>query len=250
MSRPEIGLVEDGDLGLEDGHLEHLEALLLAAREPVVHIAAGETLVHAQQGHLLAHLGPEVAHRDAATHRVGRVDVGVLVDALEAGVERGADERRDAQAGDGGRVLEGEEQAEARPLVRGQGEDVATLPADLAAGHDVRRMAGERVGERGLARAVGPHDRVDLAAADREVDALEDLVLAVRDGRDAQTADDEVLVGGLGHGVLRLPAGRGRMDRWRLRRPRPRRGVAGRGRRGSSSRGSRRSRRGRGPTGC
>ena len=144
------------------------------------------------------------------------------------------DERRDAQAGDRGRVLEGEEQAETGPLVRGEGQDVATLPVDLATGHDVGRMAGQRVGERGLARAVGAHDRVDLAAADRQVDALQDVVLAVGDGRDAQAADHEVLVGGLGHGVVRLPAGRGRSGRW----PRPPRGVAERGPRGSSSRGS------------
>ena len=39
---------------------------------------------------------------------------------------------------------------------------------------------------------------MDLALADGEVDALEDLVALVRDGRDAQSADDEVLVG---HGV-------------------------------------------------
>ena len=125
---PGVGLVEDRHLRLEDGHLEHLEALLLAAGEAVVDVARGEALVHPQQRHLLAHLVAEVAHGDAALDRVGRVDVGVLVDALELGVERRADEARDAQAGDRGRVLEGEEEPEPGALVGRQREDVAALP--------------------------------------------------------------------------------------------------------------------------
>ena len=177
---PRVGLVEDRHLGLEDGHLEHLEALLLAAREAVVDVAAGEALVHPQERHLLAHLVAEVAHRDAAAHRVRRVDVGVLVDALELGVERGADEARDAQAGDRGRVLEGQEQAEPGSLVGRQLEDVAALPDHLAALDDVGRVAHQGVGEGRLARAVGAHDRVDLALADGQVDPLEDLVVGRR----------------------------------------------------------------------
>ena len=63
------------------------------------------------------------------------------------------------------------------------------------------------VGERGLAGAVGAHDRVDLALADGQVDALEDLVLGVGDRRDVEAADDEVLVGGglVGHGWVDAP---------------------------------------------
>ena len=66
----------------------------------------------------------------------------------------------------------------------------------VAAGHDVRRVAHQRVGERRLARAVGAHDRVDLARADLEVDALEDLALGRGDGRDAEAADDEAVAVG------------------------------------------------------
>ena len=58
-----------------------------------------------------------------------------------------------------------------------QREDVAALPGDLAALDDVGRVAHQRVGERRLAGAVGAHDRVDLALADGQVDALEDLVV-------------------------------------------------------------------------
>jgi hypothetical protein len=39
---PRIGLVEDRHLGLDDRHLEHLEALLLAAAEALVDVARRE----------------------------------------------------------------------------------------------------------------------------------------------------------------------------------------------------------------
>ena len=70
--------------------------------------------------------------------------------------------------GIGGRVLEGEEQAQARALVGRQararrGPSRVTSPPLI----DVRRVAHQRVGEGRLARAVGAHDRVDLALADR-----------------------------------------------------------------------------------
>src|SRR5262249_58751915 len=41
-------------------------------------------------------------------------------------------------------------------------------------------MAGDRVGERGLAGAVRPHDRVRLPGADREVNAAQDLPAGAR----------------------------------------------------------------------
>ena len=53
---------------------------------------------------------------------------------------------------------------------------------DLAARDHVRRVAHQRVGERRLARAVGAHDRVDLALADGQVDALQDLVVGAAMG--------------------------------------------------------------------
>src|SRR5215207_9755658 len=44
-----VGLVEDGQLGAEQGHLEDLVALLLAAREALVEVALGEPRVHVEQ---------------------------------------------------------------------------------------------------------------------------------------------------------------------------------------------------------
>ena len=57
---------------------------------------------------------------------------------------------------------------------------------DLAALDDVGRVAHQRVGEGRLAGAVRAHDRVDLALADGQVDALEDL--AARGWRRARRA--------------------------------------------------------------
>jgi hypothetical protein len=55
-------------------------------------------------------------------------------------------------------------------------------------------VAGDGLGERGLAGAVGPHDGVDLAAVDREGEALDDGFLA--------DADVEVLDFELAHVVM------------------------------------------------
>ena len=54
-----------------------------------------------------------------------------------------------------------------------------SLPSksDLALGHLVGVAAGEDAGQRALAGAVGPHDGVDLAGVDREVDAAEDFLV-------------------------------------------------------------------------
>jgi hypothetical protein len=63
-------------------------------------------------------------------------------------------------------------------------------------------MTHQGVGERGLARAVGAHDRVDLTLTDVKIDPLQDLVVGVAEWRDPQAADDEVLLGGSGRQVV------------------------------------------------
>ena len=57
-----VGLVEDRHLRLEHGHLEHLQALLLAARETLVDVPGGEAVVELEQRHLLAQQPAVVAH--------------------------------------------------------------------------------------------------------------------------------------------------------------------------------------------
>jgi hypothetical protein len=73
------------------------------------------------------------------------------------------------------RVLEAEKQPGARALLRCHREQVDVAEQHLPGGHLVVRMPGQHFGERALARAVRPHDRVHLAGAHRQVDAAQDL---------------------------------------------------------------------------
>ena len=77
--------------------------------------------------------------------------------------QRGAQEVDGAHTGDRGRVLEAEEEAEPRAGVGREREQVLAAEGDRAAGDDVLGVTHERVRERALARAVRPHERVDLA---------------------------------------------------------------------------------------
>ena len=146
-------------------------ALLLAAGEALVQVALGEGGVDGQGVHAglqvlgeLAELGSLAAH----------------------GGDRGAQEVGDADAGDLDRVLHGEEQARAGALVDLHLQQVGTVQQHLAAGDGVFRVARDRVGERGLARAVGAHDGVGLAGLHGQVDAAQDFL--VPDG-DVQVMD-------------------------------------------------------------
>src|SRR4051812_23231664 len=103
-----VGLVEYRELGLEHRHLQDLEALLLAAREAVVEIAAGERLVDLQHLQRSAELVAELLRGDRV--------VGAVGPALAVGVDGLPEEARDGHAGHGVGVLEGQEHAEARAL--------------------------------------------------------------------------------------------------------------------------------------
>ena len=194
-----VGLVEDRELGLEHGHLEHLEALLLAAREALVDVARGEAVVELEQRHLLAHQLAEVAHADAAAGRIRRVDIGLSLTSRPR--RRALSAVRRKLATDRPGMAVGYWNARKRPsrarLSGDRFEDVPALPDDLAARDLVCRVAHQRIGERRLARAVAAHDRVDLALADGQVDALEDLARRVRDRHHVQVADDQLAVTGL-----------------------------------------------------
>ena len=65
-------------------------------------------------------------------------------------------------------------------------EQILALVEDLAAGHLVTGMARQRARQRALPGAVGPHDGVDFAPVDREVDAAEDLLVL---GADFEISD-------------------------------------------------------------
>jgi hypothetical protein len=149
---------------------------------------------------------------------------GVLLHALPSRVERGAQEAGHGKARDRGRVLEGEEHAQASALVGRERQDVAVLPDHLALPDDVGGVAHQSVGERRLARPVGAHDRVDLALADHQVDPLQDLRVGRGHGCNVEVADLEVLVA---HGGAWLLRGSARRCAGKVRR---RRGFGRRGR--------------------
>ena len=170
-----VGLVEHRELRAEHVHLQHLEPLLLTAGEAVVHGARDERFVDLEELPLLGEQLHELWDRDVSVLPLAgsgrRAALGAPC------VERGAQEVRDRDARDGGGVLERQEEARARPLVDRHREDVAAIEVDRPAGHLVARVTHDRERERALPRAVRAHDRVDLAAADRQVDAVEDRLL-------------------------------------------------------------------------
>ena len=165
MSRPESVSSRIGELRLEQRHLEDLVALLLAAREAFVDRAAQHALVDVEELRLLLD----------QLHELHRVELGQAL-VLALGVDRRLEEVGVVHAGNLDRVLERHEHAFAGALVGIHVEQVLAVEGDVAAGHLVLRVAGQRTRQRALARAVRPHDGVHLAGVDGEVDPLEDLL--------------------------------------------------------------------------
>ena len=78
-------------------------------------------------------------------------------------------------------ILKAEEQPGAGPLLDRHAEQIAPLEKNLALGHLEALVARQHRGQRALARAVRPHDRMDLAGTHRQIDSLQYL-LAVDSG--------------------------------------------------------------------
>ena len=178
-----VGLVEDRELGLLERELEDLQALLLAAGEALVEVARAELARHVDELHRGLDGLAELLERDVG-----------LAARLAVGVHDHPQVLRDRHAGDRDGVLEGHEEAHPGALVGVGLGDVLAAEQDLPLGDLEARVAHDRVGERGLAGAVGAHQGMDLAGLDREVDALEDLLVL---GLDVEVANLK-----LGHGSL------------------------------------------------
>ena len=116
-------------------------------------------------------------------------EIALLAARLAVRVHDHAQVLGDGHARDRDGVLEGHEQAGAGALVRIGLRDVLAVEQDLALGDLEVRVAHDRVGERRLAGAVRAHQRVELAGADVQVHALEDLLVP---GGDVQVLDLEV----------------------------------------------------------
>ena len=110
-------------------------------------------------------------------HRGQEVDgVQLLLAAVLAdGIERGFEEVHVADAGYLDRILEGEEHALASAIFRRKLQQVLAVVRDLTAGDVVELAAGEHLGERALAGAVGAHDGVDLTGVNRKIDPFQDF---------------------------------------------------------------------------
>ncbi len=131
---PRVGLVHHRHVRLEHRHLQDLDPLLLAAAEALVEVAAHKGLVDFERGHLLAQLLAELGHRDG-----GRLGILAILAAMR--IDRRAQEVRHRHAGDGDRVLEGQEQPQLGALIGPQLKDVLALVPDLAARHRVAGVA-------------------------------------------------------------------------------------------------------------
>jgi hypothetical protein len=76
------------------------------------------------------------------------------------------------------RVLEGQKNALAGAVLGDHRQQIVAAIGHFAGGNRVGVAAGQHLGQGALARAVRPHDGVDLAGVDLQVDAPQNLVAA------------------------------------------------------------------------
>src|SRR4029453_11155024 len=100
----------------------------------------------------------------------------LLAVVLALGVERGLEEVGVVHTGNLHRVLERHEDPFTRALVGIHLEQILALEQDRTARDLVFGMARQRPRERTLARAVRPHDGVNFAGVDGQIDPAEDLL--------------------------------------------------------------------------
>ena len=174
---PGVGFVEDRQGGLEDGHLEDLVALFLAAREALVHRPPDEVQVEVEKLRPFLYQAQEVH----------RVEFGLAAVPPNL-VDRRLQEVGVVHPGDLHRVLEGEEDALPGANLGLHLGDVLTAVAEDSRRDVVALAARDHVREGALPGAVRPHHRVDLAHRNLEIEAAQDFAAP---DLDAQAADFE-----------------------------------------------------------
>lgn len=158
-----VRLVQHRELGVQDAHLDHLVALLLAARKADIDGALEHLRVHLQRAGLRAGEFQELGARQRGLAACAALAVEAFAQELDVG-----------DAGDLDRILEAEEQARRGARVRIEVEQVDAVEGDAALGHIVAGAAAEDIAERRFARAVRTHDRVHLTRVHGQAEALED----------------------------------------------------------------------------
>ena len=149
-----LGLVEDGELRASGDNHGDFNALELAAGQAGVDLA-GDIVLGAQ-----AHLAQVGAHLGYGQ--------------LASGRQR--DQVAHGQALEANRLLKGEADAPAGALGDGERGNVLAVEQNLALGG--AQDAGNHLGQRGFAAAVGAGDR-DEALVDGQVDMLQDLLVGL-----------------------------------------------------------------------
>src|SRR5918993_4484281 len=161
-----IGLVQDAEGRLEQRHLQDLHALLLAAGESDVERA-------------LEHVLGDLELSGGRIHPPDEVGCGQLILAagFALGVERSFEEGHRGDAGDLQRILERQEHARRRALIRLHLQQVLAVEQDLAVEDLVVLLAGDHIGQGRLARPVRPHDGRHLAVVHGEVETVENALV-------------------------------------------------------------------------
>ena len=160
-----IGLVHDDVSRVEHQHLQDLVALLLAARKARVQVALHDALVPFQslQG------GLELAVELGEAHFLALAFAGLHGEAQKVG---------DGHARDLDGILEGQKHAQAGALVGFHLQNILAVDQHLTLGHGVLGVAHDHLGECGFAVAVRPHDGVQFAPGNDQVDAAQDGQIA------------------------------------------------------------------------
>ena len=96
---------------------------------------------------------------------------------LALGIDGRAHEVDHRDSGNLNGILEGEEKALVGAVLGREREQVEAVEVDGASCDGEGGITGENAGERGLSRAVGAHDGVDLAGMNLEIDSLENLLV-------------------------------------------------------------------------
>lgn len=157
-----VGLVENAEGGLEDGHLEDFVAFPLTTRKAFVDAAIHKVGVEA---HKLALLAEELEEVGSAER--------LLVEILALGVDGGAHKIGHRDTWDFDRRLKGHKDALVATVLGRKFEEVLAVEDDFALSDLVLGIADEDITESGLTGPVWPHEDMNLTITDGKIHATE-----------------------------------------------------------------------------